>query len=122
MNKNRNSKRIAVILSAAALMVLAAVCFALAANGNMDRSVRIEDKLDRGFALWVPEEDRWDSSVSITAEGFEDRSETPGGDFIGGEFTESIFTDGNYGTYAKAQARRQYLVQILPGMKCVQMN
>ncbi|MBQ2310922.1 MAG: PIG-L family deacetylase [Firmicutes bacterium] len=112
-------KRTAIILSAAMLAALAAFCFAFAAPGDMDRSTRIEDKLDRGFALWVPEEDRWDSSVAMSAEGFEDRSETAGGDFIGGEFKESIFTDGYYGTYAKALKENHVTLSCKEGLSCV---
>ncbi|MBR3301604.1 MAG: hypothetical protein IKI73_02930, partial [Firmicutes bacterium] len=115
-------KRTAIILSAAMLAALAAFCFAFAAPGDMDRSTRIEDKLDRGFALWVPEEDRWDSSVAMSAEGFEDRSETAGGDFIGGEFKESILTDGYYGTYAKALTGNHVTLSCKDGLSSVYME
>ena len=119
MLKHRRTKRIFSILSAAVLIVLAAFCIALAAPGDMDRSTRIEDVLDRDFSLWVPEEERWDSSVTISAEGFEDRSETPSGDFIGKDFTPGILTDGYYGTYAKALENNCILLTCAKGISSV---
>ena len=112
-------KRTVVILSAAVLLAQTAFCFVSAAPGDMDKSVMIEDKLDRDFPLWVPEEDRWDSSVAISAEGFEDRSETPAGKFIGGEFKDSILTDGVYWTYAKALENNRVTLSCEDGLSCV---
>ena len=115
----KNIRWIICILLTAAVTVLAAVSFASAANGDMDRSVRLEDKLDREFEFWVSEEDRWDSSVTISAEGFTDKSETPDGKSIAGEFTESLFTDGVYGTYAVAQAGSKVVLGCPAGISCV---
>ena len=119
MKQRRTSKRIKRIVLAAALMVLAAFSFVFAAKNDMDRSVRLEDKLSRDFALWTAEEDRWDSSVSIFAEGFADKSETPDGKSIAGDFTESIFTDGVYGTYAEALENNYVTLSCKEGISCV---
>ena len=119
MTIKKTIRKTVIILSAAVLTASSASGAAFAAPGDMDRSVRIEDKIERDFALWVPEEDRWDSSVSIHAEGFEDRSETPGGDFIGKEFTESIITDGYYGTYAKALKDNHVTLSCKEGLSSV---
>ena len=90
MSKKLLLNRIFVIVSTALLTIVSAFCFACAAD-------KVEDK-------WAPDiVKEWDPQITIRAYGFEDRSETSKGEFFGGEFTEAIFTDGIYDTFAKAQ-------------------
>ena len=105
MTKKVPLKKIASAATLTVLIVLAAFCFACAKSGEVPGARVVSDK--------------WDAQVTLTAEGFEDCSETSQGDFFGGEFSAELFMDGVYPTFAKALDGNRVELSCDKGISCV---
>ena len=110
MSKKLPLKRIFAAAMLVLIVIVSGSCFASAADKDWDRST---DK-------WAPQlGEKWDPLVTMTAEGFEDRSETSKGDFFGGEFTVDILKDDIYETFAKALEGNRVDISCAQGISSV---